>query len=87
MDNNNKCNKDFDKDINVDKVNKEKQEKVGDDNMSIGIMKNFNSNIFEFEVSKGKLKEVLERFNKPGLTKEYLDECNKIAEKYRKPSK
>lgn len=78
--------KDFDKDINMDKLN-EKKQTMGDDNMATGIMKNFNSNIFEFEVPKGKLKEVLERFNKPGLTKEYLDECNKIADKYKKPSK
>lgn len=43
--------------------------------------------IYEFEVPKGKLKEALERLNKPGLTKEYLDECNEIADKYKKPLK
>lgn len=44
-----------------------------------------NNNIFEIKVPKGKIQETIENLQKSNITKEYLDECKDLLEKYKKP--
>lgn len=47
--------------------------------------KNCNtSNIFEFSLSKDAIKKVLEM---KGITKDYLEQCKKTSQMYKKPTK
>ncbi len=48
---------------------------------------NRSNNIFEFTVSKDDFNSIVKKLEKPGLTKEYLDECKRVANLYKKPSK
>jgi hypothetical protein len=45
------------------------------------------SNVFDFVVNKGELSSLLQNLDKPSVTKEYLEECRKVANRFRKPSK
>lgn len=56
-------------------------------NMATATMRNSNSNIFELKVSNNKLADLLEKLEKPGLTKEYLEECKRTASLFKKSSK
>lgn len=40
--------------------------------------------IYDFAVSKEQMKKILES---PGISEEYLEECRKAAELFKKPSK
>ena len=46
-----------------------------------------SNNIFEVTVPKDDFINMIKRLEKPGLTKEYLDKCKRVANLYRKPSK
>ncbi|MBN3351938.1 hypothetical protein EXM90_11875 [Clostridium botulinum] len=48
---------------------------------------NRSNNIFEFTVSKDDFNSIVKKLEKPGLTKEYLDKCKRVANLYKKPSK
>ncbi|MCC5438768.1 hypothetical protein [Clostridium botulinum] len=43
-----------------------------------------SNNIFEFTVSKGDFNSIVKKLEEPGLTKEYLNECQRVANLYKK---
>ncbi|EPY2277951.1 hypothetical protein ACXAT3_002703 [Clostridium sporogenes] len=46
-----------------------------------------SNNIFEFTVSKGDFNNVIKKLEEPSLTKEYLNECKRVSNLYKKVSK
>ncbi|WP_202630081.1 hypothetical protein [Clostridium botulinum] len=48
---------------------------------------NKSNNIFEFTIAKDDFNSIVKKLEEPGLTKEYLNECKRIANLYKKPCK
>ncbi|EKS4345272.1 hypothetical protein QB607_003277 [Clostridium botulinum] len=68
------------------KAYKLRRKSEGDETMAT-MTKNTSSNIFEFTIAKDSFNSIIKKLEEPGLTKEYLNECKRIAELYKKPSK
>ncbi|WP_197684844.1 hypothetical protein [Clostridium botulinum] len=41
-----------------------------------------SNNIFEFTIAKGNFNSIIKKLEEPSLTKEYLNECKRIANLY-----
>ncbi|APQ78659.1 TPA: hypothetical protein LA742_002864 [Clostridium botulinum] len=48
---------------------------------------NKSNNIFEFTIAKDDFNSIVKKLEEPGLTKEYLNECQRVANLYKKISK
>lgn len=78
---------DDENDKKEDQQNKQTGEKISKGENTMAAMVKQKQGIYEFNVKNECFKNVVDRINEQRLSKDFVDECFRVASKYKKPEK